>query len=1114
MHLFIANGRRKLLRSAHVAILLGLTAGVVPVSAADLVTVPALGLRVARGFRVTLFADDNLATDIYALAIDPRGNVVVTSQGYIRTLFDRNNDGLADAAEDLASTTTGGMGLCFDGSGLMFVGDGALWRFRDENGDGQPDGPPEKLLSVAFAEHGGHAVRKGPDGAWYLIGGNDAKFDLTQINASSIPGRTIEGGALIRLGADGHGAEVVAHGFRNPYDFDFNAEGDIFAYDSDCERDYFLPWYTPTRIYHIAPGGHHGWRLEGYLRSWARRDYFTDTVGFLADLDRGSPTGVACYEHLQFPEYYRGGLFALDWTFGRVYFLPLAPQVNGSTYRSAPEVFLEAIGTSGFAPTDVAVGPDGSLYISSGGRKSRGAVYRIQYTAEPARLALATGWRATAVSQLHEVLMAPQPLEAWSRAVWVPLAVQLGPEPFAAIAADNKASSDQRVRAMEILTEIHGGLASATAARAALANAATVRARVAWSLAVAPTENASAILLGLARDSSPYVRCRALEALRRHSGTMDLVTLQQALAANLAHPDRRVHQAAALLATDLPEPAWKALWSQQQSGLLQARLTAALAHVWRSGSSQINTAAVETALVVLKQTGLPDLRVQALRLIMLGLGDYRLEKPSAEVYTAYESALSVSNDKALMARLQLALVKLLPSGDVAVDLEAARLLAVIQADDSTIPGQLVGFFNDRSTATSDFHYLVVFSRLKTPAVTNHTGKIAKAILSLDGKLSSLQQRPKQTWDGRLDEVVAALIKNDAKLADALMRHPEFPRAAHVHLVTLLGSERYLPCARLFFNAVRRNAEFMWSEPLIELLSTLPAEEVHPLFRRQLSNASLRDRLLIELSSKPLVEDRDKFVAALGSSRPETVRACMSALLQLPNDPASVKAQIATLRVLRGLLQEAKEQTARAQALALLTRLSGQKFAIQEMGGDLARTYQPVFDWFVAKHPGILRQLDSDDQENQAQWDQLYRSTPWNQGNASRGAALFNERGCGICHGGSRLIGPDLAGAAQRFSPVDLMNAVVFPSRDIAPAYRMTTFALRDGQIYSGLVAFESADGVIIQTGMGSTKRLAEGEIVSRQRSNISFMPTGLLAGINPQRLADLYAYLQTLQPSR
>jgi putative membrane-bound dehydrogenase-like protein len=1084
-----------------------------PVIAADLVPIPALGLRVARGFRVTLFADDNLASDIYAMTLDASGNVVVSSQGYVRTLFDRDNDGVADGAEDFAQTTTGGMGLCFDGGDLMFVGDGGLWRFRDTDGDGRADGAPLRLLSLASGEHGGHAVRKGPDGAWYVLGGNDSKFDLTQINASSVPARKIEGGALLRLGADGRSARVFAHGFRNAYDFDFSASGDLFTYDSDCERDYFLPWYTPTRIYHITPGGHHGWRLEGYLRSWARRDYFTDTVSILASLDRGSPTGVACYDHFQFPAAYRHGMFALDWTFGRVYFLPL--QASGSTYQAVPEVFLESMGTAGFAPTDIAVGPDGSIFISSGGRKSRGAVYRVEYAAEPARVTFAAHWLENFLSELQAVVDAPQPLEAWSRAVWVPIAARLGLEPFDAMAADPRSTPEHRARAIEILTELYGRLPPGTAQTCARANSPIVRARIAWSLGVTPTENLAAILLTLARDISPYVRCHALEAMDQQAGELSAATIQQALAANLAHPDKRVRQDTAQLATRLTPSAWNALWAQQRGGLPQARLTTALASLWRSSSAQVSTSVVDTALGVLSQDRSPDLRAQALRLIMLGLGDYHLDKPSVELYTAYEAALPLNDHKPLLARLQSTLVSLVPSGDPTVDFEIARLLAVIQATDPSLPAKLIGLINDRTTPTSDFHYLIAFSRLKSPTITNHTTKVAGAILSLDRKLSGLQQRPKQAWDTRLVELVSALLKNDPKIADAMLRDPDYPRAAHLPLVTQLGSERYLPSARLFFNTVQRTPNFPWSELLIDLISALPADEIHPLFRRQLSNIALRDRLLIELASKPLVEDRDKFTAALGSTRPETVRASMSALLQLPVDATSTKAHVATLRVLRSLLKEPKEQAARAQAIALLTRLSGQKFGMQETtGADLAKLYQPVFDWFGVKYPGLLRQLDPEAQDNPAQWDQLYKSTQWNRGDASRGEALFNERGCAVCHSGSRLIGPDLAGAAQRFSPNDLFNAIVFPSRDVAPAYRMTTYQLRDGQSYTGLPAFESADGVIIHTGLGSTMRLAEPDIVGRQPSALSFMPSGLLAGINSQGLADLHAYLKTLQATR
>jgi putative membrane-bound dehydrogenase-like protein len=1093
------------------AVLLAAAAAAVHLCTIQLRSAPALGLRVAPGFQVTLFADENLANDIYAMTLDSRGNVVVTGQGYIRTLFDENQDGVAESAIDFAYTPTGGMGLCFVGNDLLFVGDGALWRFRDADADYQADGEPERLLSLAWGEHGGHAVRHGPDGAWYVMGGNDSKFDPSQIRLSMVPRGKTEGGALLRLTPNSRGAEVVAHGFRNPYDFDFTAEGDLLTYDSDAEADYFLPWYTPTRVYHIAPGGHHGWRLEGHRRSWARRPYYGDTVEFLEDLDRGSPTGVAYYNHLQFPPHYRGGLFTLDWTFGRVHFLPLEPA--GSSYEAVSEVFLESIGSHGFAPTDVAVASDGSLLVSSGGRKTRGAIYRVRFVGDRSLSVLATNWLETSLTQIEAVLRAPQPLEAWSRAWWMPMAERIGPEAFTLVATDRQALPEQRVRAIEILTEIHDGLLPATAATCALANSPLVRGRTAWSLGLHPSENFATLLVTLARDGASSVRCSALEAMHRQAADLGVVAIQQALAVNLAHPDKRVRQAGALLATDLPEPAWKALWNQQQAGLPQARLTALLALLWRTGLSQINTTAVETALTVLNQTRVPELRSQALRLIMLGFGDYHLEKPSVEVYTAYETAFPLASHRTLTARIQKSLVSSLPSGDATVDFEAARLLAMIEADDPSVPGKITAFFNERSAPSSDFHYLTVFSRLKTVSVTNHTGKIADTVLSLDRKLAGLQRRPKQNWTIRLMEVVQVLLRNDPPLAEAMLRHPEFVRSGHLGLVTLLGSGRYAAAARLYLKAVQGTPNFQWSEELIDLLSTLPPEETHRLFRAQLSNITLRDRLLIEMASKPQLEDRDKFVEGLASVRPETVRASMSALLHLPNE-SGTKTPIAALRLLRSLIKAPQEQTTRAQALALLGRVSGQKFTVRENAADLAASYEPIFNWFAQRYPGILRQLETDDQENPAYWEQLYKSVRWAGGDSERGEILYRDRGCQSCHSGARPIGPDLGGATQRFSPEDLFNAIIFPSRDIAPAYRMTTFNMSNGETYTGLVAFESADGVIIQTGMALTARLAEQEIVNRKPSTTSFMPAGLLAGLKPADCADLYAYLKTLQPGR
>src|SRR4051794_4759386 len=64
--------------------------------AADLVSLPDFGVRLARGFRISVYAGPELANDIYAMTLDASGNVVVTSQGYIKTLRDTDGDGLPD----------------------------------------------------------------------------------------------------------------------------------------------------------------------------------------------------------------------------------------------------------------------------------------------------------------------------------------------------------------------------------------------------------------------------------------------------------------------------------------------------------------------------------------------------------------------------------------------------------------------------------------------------------------------------------------------------------------------------------------------------------------------------------------------------------------------------------------------------------------------------------------------------------------------------------------------------------------------------------------------------------------------------------------------------------
>jgi putative membrane-bound dehydrogenase-like protein len=339
------------------------------------------GLRLPPGFEAAEFADGRLANDIYCLTFDPRGRIVVSGRGYIRTLIDDDGDGKADRAVEFApGPKDGAMGMLWEGDTLYVTGDGGLRRYRDRDGDGKADGPSELIRAFKTGgEHDAHDIRRGPDGWLYVLCGNMARVDARHAELPTSPVREPVAGCVVRFTPDLKKSEIFAHGFRNAYGMDFHLDGELFTYDSDNERCVSLPWYEPTRLYHVIPGGHHGWLSPQRGQFWRMPPYFLDVVAPVATLGRGSPTGVACYRHTQFPERYRGGLLACDWTFGKIHFVALSR--SGASYTGKPEVFVESVGDHGFAPTALAVQPKtGDLYVSVGGRGTRGAVYRIRHT--------------------------------------------------------------------------------------------------------------------------------------------------------------------------------------------------------------------------------------------------------------------------------------------------------------------------------------------------------------------------------------------------------------------------------------------------------------------------------------------------------------------------------------------------------------------------------------------------------------------------------------------------------------------------------------------------------------------------------------------------------------
>jgi hypothetical protein len=417
---------------------------------------------------------------------------------------------------------------------MLASGDNAIMRLRDGDGDGVADGSPEILRANQDSrEHGTHAIKQGPDGWYYVMIGNAAAIGAYRGLNETTPVRQPKQGALMRFSPDFQRAEAVAHGFRNAYDFDFTADGRILTVDSDGERVHHLPGYAPTRLFDVAVGGHHGWMVRVSARAWSRESYAMDSVERAVELGRGSPTGVLTYRHTQFPVEYRAGVFSACWSFGTVYFIPLSER--GSTVAASRTVFLQAKGNDGFAPSALAVHPDGSLLVAIGGRSTRGGVYRVRYVG-------ATNSTAPG-SEIDALLDAPQPLASWSRERWLPLAKSRGREALEAAALSADRPLTQRIRAIEALVELHGNLSGAAAKQLERSPDPTVVARTAWALGRMPAVDQGQDILGrLTGHPNVAVQRASWESLIGMPARTDAP--EPDWSRGVTSPDRRVRAAA------------------------------------------------------------------------------------------------------------------------------------------------------------------------------------------------------------------------------------------------------------------------------------------------------------------------------------------------------------------------------------------------------------------------------------------------------------------------------------------------------------------------------------------------------------------------------------------
>lgn len=374
------------------------------------------------GFKAELIRSAQPGEDSWvSMAFDPQGRITLGKEkkGLLRLTLSGSGDQKVEVIDDQLLECRG---LLYAHGSLFANANNskALYRLTDTNGDGTFEERKELVRTEGGVGHGRNHIKLGPDGDIYVAHGNNVllpknldpdsplkNYANDQLipnpwDSSMFDGNVeLPAGHILRVKPDGSKVTLLAGGLRNPLDIAFNSRGDLFTFDADMERDVGTPWYMPTRVLQIIPGGDYGWRRgTGRFPAW-----YADTLPSVIDIGLSSPTGIYFGYKAEFPQKYQDALYLLDWSYGRIIAVHLGSTVTQETFVAGRPLNV----------TDGCIGPDGAMWFTTGGRGTQSGLYRVTYAGKrPQQEAVAAKPPSAALSKHAERMrLESQPVSEW-----------------------------------------------------------------------------------------------------------------------------------------------------------------------------------------------------------------------------------------------------------------------------------------------------------------------------------------------------------------------------------------------------------------------------------------------------------------------------------------------------------------------------------------------------------------------------------------------------------------------------------------------------------------------------------------------------------------------------
>jgi glucose/arabinose dehydrogenase len=384
-------------------------------------------IKLPAGFSSTVFAD-GLGRARH-ITIAPNGDVYVKLEKLkdgngIFQLVDANKDGVSETMTGFANYI--GTGIAIKNGFLYASSNDKVYRYKMENNQVVDKANPELIVKdlVDKGQHNSKSITLDNNGNIYVNIGAPSNLCQVEDRKMGSPGQTpcpiLEtAGGIWQFKADGKEqgyAEGVryATGLRNVVGLDWNTEvNDLFVMQHG--RDMLFQFYPKLfnqqegaenpaeEMFRLQKGADAGWPYcyydNGKKQKLLNPEYGGDraksgdcsskTQSVIQFPGHLAPNGLLFYSGNQFPEKYKNGAFiAFHGSWNRSpepqegYYVVFVPMKNGVP-SGQWEIFADgfagegkAQGRADFRPCGLAMGPDGSLYVSD---DNKGRIWKITY---------------------------------------------------------------------------------------------------------------------------------------------------------------------------------------------------------------------------------------------------------------------------------------------------------------------------------------------------------------------------------------------------------------------------------------------------------------------------------------------------------------------------------------------------------------------------------------------------------------------------------------------------------------------------------------------------------------------------------------------------------------